>query len=173
MIRTSLFAIAPPCAFAFGLPLTAADYSYSVSTGIQSIKVVNGSGEVQSTVVGPGLKSACPAGRFLITMDSIRPPQVGTVIGRDLNNPGTPDIQSTFDPDPDSTDGFYTNDDDIVTLSNGDVLMLWGYHSRAPLNPKPGWFDLTFKGAFGPGARRGTIVYRSKDCGQSFQYLTK
>jgi hypothetical protein len=173
MIRTSLFAIALPCAFAFGLPLIAADYSYSVSTGIQSIKLLNGSGEVQSTVVGPGLKSACPAGRFLITMDSIRPPQTGTVIGRDLNNPGTPDIQSTFDPDPDSTDGFFTNDDDIVTLSNGDVLMLWGYHSRAPLNPKPGWFDITFKGSFGPGVRRGTIVYRSKDCGQSFQYLTK
>ncbi len=112
-------------------------------------------------------------GRFLISMDFVRPPQSGTVIGRDLNNPGTPDIQSTFQADPDSTDKFGTNDDDILTLANGDVLLLWGFHPRSALSPTPSWFSSTFSGTDGPGVRRGTIVYRSTDCGQSFQYVTK
>lgn len=151
-----------------------AQYSYTVTPEVQAVNLVNGSGEVQSTVVAPGLKGQCPAGRFLISMDMVRPPQIGTVIGRDLNNPGTPDIQSTFEPDPDAThDAYGTNDDDIITLPNGDVLLLWGYHSRAPLNPKPGWFDVTFGANTGPGVRRGTMVYRSTDCGQSFQFMSR
>jgi hypothetical protein len=157
-----------------GSDFSAAQYSYAVTPGVQAINLVNGSGEVQSTVVPPGLKGQCPAGRFLISMDTVRPPHVGTVIGRDLNTPATPDIQSTFDPDPDAAhDAYGTNDDDIVTLPNGDVLLLWGYHSLAPLNPKPAWFDVTFGANTGPGVRRGTMVYRSTDCGQSFQFLTR
>lgn len=153
---------------------SAAQYSYTVTPGVQAVNLVNDSGEVQSTVVPPGLKSQCPAGRFLISMDMVRPPQVGTVIGRDLNNPPTPDIQSSFDPDPDAAhDAYLTNDDDIITLPNGDVLLLWGYHSFAPLIPKPGWFDVTFHGNTGPGVRRGTMVYRSTDCGQSFKFISR
>lgn len=147
---------------------------------MQAINLVNlppsQSGEVQSTVVGPGLKSQCPTGRFLISMDAVRPPQTGTVIGRDLNHPGTPDVQSSFESDPDAAHDLYgTNDDDIITLANGDVLLIWGVHIDDSLNPKPGWFDLTYAGGgtFGPGARRGSFVYRSTDCGQSFQYVTK
>src|SRR5215472_11564920 len=82
-------------------PALSANYSYSVANGTQSVPIIGSSGEVQSTVVGPNLKSQCPAGRFLISMDAVRPPQVGTVEGRDLNLPGTPDIQSTFGADPD------------------------------------------------------------------------
>jgi hypothetical protein len=161
-----------------GSVAVAAHYSYSVPPGVQAIPLIGGSGEVQSTVVGAGLNANCPAGRLLISMDMVRPPAVGTVVGRDLNNPNTPDIKSTFDPDPDSAnDQFLTNDDDIITMSNGDVLLLWGYHTIAPLNPKPPWFDVTFSvGAslsFGPGVRRGTIVYRSKDCGKSFHYVSR
>lgn len=154
----------------------AASYSATVENGVQTVTLIDGSGEVQSTVVAPGLKAQCPAGRFLISMDTVRPPQTGTVVGRDLNNPSTPDIQSSFDPDPDAAHDYYgTNDDDILTLPSGDVLLIWGVHIDDTVSPKPGWFDLTYAaaGKFGPGARRGSFVYRSGDCGNSFQYVTK
>jgi hypothetical protein len=153
--------------------LASADhYSYSVTGPVQTFAMT--AGETQSTVVAPALKAQCPKGRFLVTNDLVRPPQVGTVLGRDLNYPGTPDLKSTFDPVPDSTNYFFgTNDHDIVTLSTGDVLLVWGVHSKAPLNPKPAWFDYTYKSTFGPGTRRGMMVWRSTDCGQTFQYLSQ
>ncbi len=154
----------------------ATQYSYSVENGVQAMGLVNGSGEVQSTVVPPNVKSQCTGGRILISMDTVRPPQAGTVVGRALgatNSAG--DIQSTFDADPDAAHHFFgTNDDDIITLANGDVMLIWGVHIDAPISPKPGWFDLTYAnaGLFGPGARRGSIVYRSTDCGNSFHYMS-
>ncbi len=158
----------------------AQQYDFSVRPGAQIIPLVKGSyglsGEVQSTVVAPNLKSECKAGRFLISMDMVRPPQSGTVIGRDLNGPGSPDIRSTFSGDPDSThELFGTNDDDIITMPNGDVLLIWGVHIDPKVSPLPGWFNHTYAndGKFGPGARRGTVVYRSTDCGNSFQYMSR
>jgi hypothetical protein len=149
-----------------------AQYSYSVTPGGGSVGLLNGSGEVQSAVIAPGVNSQCPGGRLFVTMDELLPPQAGTVIGSDLNSPAQ--IQSTFDADPDSAhDGFFTQDNDILSLPNGDLLLLWGVHIDAPLMPKPAWFDITYHGAFGPGTRRGTAVYRSKDCGKSFQFVTK
>jgi hypothetical protein len=151
----------------------AADYSYSVTGPVQTLTMA--AGETQSTVVAPTLKpQQCPQGRFLVTNDLVRPPKVGTMLGRDLSFPGTPDLKPTFDPVPDPTNYLFgTNDHDIVSLSNGDVLLIWGVHSKAPLNPKPAWFDYTYKGAFGPGTRRGMMVWRSTDCGQTFQYLSQ
>jgi hypothetical protein len=150
----------------------AADYSFSVTGPVQTFTMA--AGETQSTVVAPTLKNQCPMGRFLVTNDQVCPPQVGTLLGRDLNHPGTPDLQPTFDPVPDPTNyKFGTYDHDIVTLSNGDVLLIWGVHSKAPLNPKPSWFDYTYSATFGPGVRRGMMVWRSTDCGQTFQYLSQ
>jgi hypothetical protein len=158
----------------------AQQYDFSVRPGAQIIPLLKGSyglsGEVQSTVVAPNLKSECKAGRFLISMDTVRPPQSGTVIGRDLNGPASPDIKSTFSGDPDSThELFGTNDDDIITMPNGDILLIWGVHIDPNVSPLPGWFNHTYAndGKFGPGARRGTVVYRSTDCGNSFQYMSR
>ena len=158
----------------------AVQYSFSVANGVQSVKLPAGSpfatGEIQSTVVGANLKTQCPAGRFLISMDGMRPFQPGTVVGRDLNYPSSPDILSTFDTDPDAAHEYPgTNDDDIIALPNGDVLLIWGMHIDAPLSPQPAWFNLTYaaNGNFGPGARRGTVVYRSTDCGNSFHYVSR
>src|SRR5262249_2434966 len=146
-----------------------ADYTYSVDSPVRSI--TNSGGETQSTVVPPKLKAQCPSGRFFVTNDNKRPPGPDTGIGRDLTTGATTDIHPTFDPPPDPTDLTWgTNDHDIVTLANGDVLLIWGVHSKKPLSPKPGWFDHTYHGSFGPGVRRGMMVWRSTDCGQTFQY---
>ena len=139
------------------------------------VRVINmKAGEAQSTVVPPGLKNQCPKGRVLVSNDLVRPPKVGTVIGRNLDSQTAPDVKSTFPSAPDSNLYYFgTNDHDIVVLKNGDVLLIWGVHSKAPLNPKPGWFDYTYKGNWGPGARRGMMVWRSVDCGNTFQYLSE
>jgi hypothetical protein len=148
-----------------------ADYAFSVDSPVQS--VADSGGETQSTVVAPNLKPQCPNGRILITNDQVRPPATNTVVGRDLTAGATANIFSTFDPPPDPANTYWgTNDHDIVTLANGDVLLIWGAHSKAPVTPQPAWFPYTYKGTFGPGTRRGNMVWRSTDCGQTFQYRT-
>jgi hypothetical protein len=151
------------------VPAFATDYSVSVGKGTSTISLSNGSVEVQSTVVGPNMNANCPAGRLLMSMDSKRPFTTGTVAGFNLDGSGSP-VLATMGSDPDAQDQFLTNDNDIIALGNGDVLLVWGYHSVAPLTPSPPWFGVTYKGSFGPGVRRSTIVYRSTDCGQSFHY---
>lgn len=175
-----------------------------------------GAGEAQSTVVAPGKKPQCQQGRFLVTNDGARPPQ-GVVFGRNLDNPNGPVIGSTFDTgklagfnanDPTKSKySFGTNDHDLLTLSNGDVLYLTGAFSRVSLgNPlsaigmqndgeqiavkkNPAWFDDTFRDGvcakfaadgscaetfpFGPGARSVLLVWRSTDCGETFQYVSQ
>lgn len=147
-------------------------YWFKVTTPVHLITA--SAGESQSTVVPPGLKPQCPKGRFLVTNDRIRPPREGTVFGRDLNNLDGPNILPAIGQaivDDLSDRRFGTNDHDIVSLSNGDVLLIWGVHSKAPLNPKPAWFDFTYSNDWGPGVRRGVMVWRSTDCAQSFQYV--
>lgn len=140
----------------------------------QSVTLKGKSGEVQSTVV---VNSQCPAGRLLITNDGLRPRKPGTVVGIDLDDPKATPVDATFEKetDPDLADELFgTNDHDIFPLPDSDdVLLLWGVHLKTPLTPKPAWFDSAYKGSFGPGARRGTIVFRSHDCGKTFTYLTK
>ncbi len=147
--------------------------SISVGNNVNSIAVE--AGEVQSTVVPTGKKpGACKAGRFLVTVDLFRPPTTGLVKGRDLDNLSGPVIEATFDNVPNAADySFVTNDHDLVTLSNGDVLYITGAASKRPLSTSPPWFDNTFRGNFGPGARSVVLVWRSTDCGSSFQFLSE
>lgn len=96
-------------------------------------------GEAQSTVVPPGKKSQCKQGRFLVTNDGARPP-AGVVSGRNLEDSNGPVVNSIFDMGAlspnysgDFTKSRYlfgTNDHDLVTLSNGDVLYITGAFSR-------------------------------------------
>jgi len=172
-------------------------------------------GEAQSTVVPPNKKTQCKQGRFLVTHDGIRPPY-GVVFGRNLDDPNGPVIGSTFDisklagfnAEPAKSKYFFgTNDHDLLTLSNGDVLYLTGAFSRVsflnPLNAivvpggdgggamqkNPDWFDYAFRDGvcnkyaadgncaekipFGPGARSVLLVWRSTDCGETFQYVSQ
>jgi hypothetical protein len=71
-------------------------YKSSVTAGVQTVTLNGASGEVQSTIVPPGKNFFCPEGRFLISMDGMTPPQLGTVIGRDLNNPNAPEYSVNF-----------------------------------------------------------------------------
>ena len=160
----------------FVVPIQVQSQDYSVA--VDDVSKVMGftssaPGEAQSTVVPPGLKSQCSAGRFLVTNDIRRPPDGGSVLFRDLNSSSSTFSNTSFDsiPLPSGMYAFKTNDHDIITMPNGNVILIWGIHFATTLNPKPGWFDITFKGTFGPGVRRGVMVWRSEDCGQSFQYI--
>lgn len=148
-------------------------------------------GEVQSVVIPPGKKmSECPNGRVLVTHDGLRPVRIKTnqpedmsaepvVAGRDLDsseNGADGVISSTFDSPPNASDYlFSTNDHDLVCLSNGDVLYLTGAFSKRPLDDleggKPGWFDDTRRGSFGPGARSIVLVWLSTDGGRTFNFV--
>jgi hypothetical protein len=95
------------------------------------------------------------------------------VRGRDLSG-NAPDVVSTFDLPPHPEYYTYlTNDHDLLALNDGSVLYLTGAGSKEPLPTKPIWFDVTFRGSFGPGARSILMVWRSTDCGKSFQYVSR
>ena len=144
----------------------------SVDADVQSFTLT--AGEAQSTIVPPAANPACPTGRFLVSDDLRSPPTTGLVTGRDLNDPSAPVIAATFDAPADAPHHYsVTNDHDLVSLGNGDVLYLTGAASWAPLVPKPDWFDVTYRGAYGPGARSVLLTWRSTDCGKSFQYLSE
>jgi len=144
----------------------------SVAADVQTISMT--AGEAQSTIVPPSMNASCPAGRFLVSDDLRRPPTTGLVEGRDINNPNAPVINATFDPPADAQHyTFLTNDHDLVVLDNGDVLYLTGAGSKAPLIPKPAWFDVTYRNTFGPGARSVLLTWRSTNCGQTFHYVSE
>lgn len=160
---------------------TSAQYALSVNKSVESISFSsNIPGEAQSTVVPPGKKRQCLAGRFVVTNDSRRPPDPRSVVSRSLIDSSAAATQTAFDaiPLPASDYSFGTRDNDIVTMPNGDMVLVWGVHLRSPLNPKPAWFDVTYSDpvspakSFGPGVRRGVMTWRSTDCGQSFQYMS-
>jgi len=133
-----------------------------------------GSGEAQSTVVPPGKKKECPNGRFLASNYARRPPAAGLVQGRNLDDLNGALIPATFDRRPHPEDyRMLTNDHDLVSLSTGDILYITGAGSKAPLASKPDWFDVAYRGDFGPGARSVVLAWRSTDCGQTFHFISE
>jgi hypothetical protein len=128
-------------------------------------------GETQSTVVRPG-HPQCAGGRVLVSNDWVRPPATtGIVVYRDLNEPATAMHESTFNVMPDKDNyAFGTNDHDLVSLPNGDVLYMAGAFSKTAVTPEPTWWKTAYRGNFGPGARTLLLVWRSTDCGKTFQY---
>lgn len=146
--------------------------SIEVANDVQTI--AREAGEAQSTVIPPGKKPTCPRGRFLVSIDLLRPPARGLVVGRDLDALDGPLVEATFDPVPDADYyAFGTNDHDLVSLSNGDLLYITGAFSRMPLPPKPAWFDAAYRGRFGPGARSVALVWRSTDGGATFRFVSE
>jgi hypothetical protein len=151
--------------------------SFSAAASAQNVSVADvmtiagGAGEAQSTVVPPGKKSQCNEGRFLVSNDGVRPPN-SVVSGRDLDKTAGALIASKFDmgalganfnTDASKSNYYFgTNDHDLVTLSNGDVLYITGAFTRMPMNPnvrrlslpggeptitpkEPAWFKDTFR----------------------------
>lgn len=130
-------------------------------------------GETQSTVVSPGHPS-CPGGRLLISNDWVRG-TTGSVKWVGLDDPsGTPhDSEFTSVGLDLSLYSFITNDHDLVTTRNRDVYYMTGAASRVPLpGALPPWWKSAYRNGFGPGARSVLLVWRSTDCGQSFQYVS-
>jgi hypothetical protein len=130
-------------------------------------------GEVQSTVVPPGKKSECPQGRLLISNDAEKSPGYIAVLDLDMLDaqPLTADID--LPPGWNVVRQLKSNDHDLITLPDGDVLLLKMGRSKAPLDPKPAWFDFAYKlsDGFGPGARSEIFVWRSADCGEHFAFV--
>jgi hypothetical protein len=168
-----------------------------------SVSIVSTAGEAQSTVVAPKLKAQCPQGRVLISNDQIHPPNsvvsgknldqpAGAVISSKFDTFGLADFNTDWPKSKYYFNG--TSDHDLVTLSNGDVLYITGAFSRQwvfpPVTntPAPAWFADTSRcleydpikngtcapnKAFGPGARSIVVVFRSTDCGETFQYVSQ
>jgi hypothetical protein len=147
-------------------------------------------GESQSTIVPPGTKPQCPNGRILATMDWLRPKTIpdssGIVRGQDLtaSNPFNMAVNvvrktvlsyfMTAAPDQQYL-SFAGNDNDLLTLPNGDVLYLIGAVSTKPLVPQPTWFDVSYYGynGAGPGARGDIETWLSTDCGNTFSWVSE
>jgi hypothetical protein len=131
-----------------------------------------GPSEGQSTVIRPGTNPACSAGALLISNDWTRPPNV-IIRSRDLAGKAA-DIVSTFDSPPHPEYFAYgTNDHDLIALSDGSVLYLTGAWSKEPLRKQPAWWNVAWRGSFGPGARSNFMVWRSTDCGANFHYIAE
>lgn len=185
-----------------------------VSASGQNVAVSNeltintNAGEAQSTVVPPG-HPKCTEGRFLVTNDRARPP-FAVVMGRKLDDlTNSNPITSTFDMGtlassydlndlPNAKYWFGTNDHDLLTLPNGDVLYITGAFTRNPLTaiggrPLPIWMNSLFKDTyragvcyqfdaagnctktfdFGPNARSNVLVWKSTDCGENFSFVAE
>jgi len=130
-------------------------------------------GEVQSTVVPPGTKLECPQGRLVISDDSEKNP--GGIRGFDLDNLNGPGTSATIDSLPSPGQRIQSNDHDVVSFLNGDILYLRMGQAKTPLDPKPVWFDHAYKlgdsnPPWGPGARSVIFVWRSEDCGKTFSF---
>jgi len=135
-------------------------------------------GEAQSCVLPPGANPMSPAGRFLVTNDGLRPPLFGTALGpvfsQSLDAKGPEMLQATFEAAPNGQDyAFGTNDHDLLVLSDGSILYVTGAFTKRPLKPKPIWFDVTYRGDFGPGARSCVMTWRSTDGGKTFKFLSE
>lgn len=127
-------------------------------------------GEVQSAVVPPAKKAQCPAGRLVISDDSVKSP--AGLFGIDLDSLDGAPVVATVDglPDP-ANRRILSNDHDLLALPDGDLVLIKMGQARTPLSPKPAWFDHAYKLAdmWGPGARSVLFIWRSQDCGASFQ----
>lgn len=135
----------------------------------------NNTGEVQSTVVGPGVKNGdCPAGRVLITDDAFtgRP---NAVRYRDLNATAPDLMTSTWGAIPAAIAANYaynTSDHDIVSMSNGDVYYITAAWSKGPVpDASLAWPGQSWRDTFGPRARTTMLVWRSQNCGTSFEFM--
>ncbi len=187
--------------------IAAAAHAQNIAVS-NELTISTNAGEAQSTVVPPG-HPKCQEGRFLVTNDRARPPS-GVVMGRKLDDTTNSNpISSTFDMGllaanydlSDLTNAKYwfgTNDHDLLTLPNGDVLYITGAFTRMPLTspgarPLPIWMNSLFKDTyragvcaafdafgnctktfdFGPNARSNVLVWKSTDCGENFSFVAE
>jgi hypothetical protein len=167
-------------------PVGETEFSYLELVVDNGYSLTLGAAELATTVVPPGLKTECPAGRLLISNDGLiirgnttRSP--GDVRGFDLDQlavqattASVEKLNTITTPPVDVDGGIWSNDSDLVTLPNGDVIYLRMGRGKWPLKPEPDWFSVTRRAGtgWGPGARSVIYVWRSEDCGQVFELRT-
>lgn len=174
-LRSTIVAVCLGTAFAH------AATTLQVATNVRSFGEQGG--ESQSTVIAPGVKPQCPGGRVFVSDDlklnyygqaqPDNPPLTGLVRGVDLKDGSV--VDATFDAPPLAEDyKFGSNDHDLISLANGDLLLVVGGWSKVPIpvKKKPAWFDVTYRGDFGPGARSALLIWRSTDGGQTFHFAS-
>lgn len=160
-----------------GIPIVVqVPYGATVSKGLLMTAA-----EVQSTVIPPGKKASCPYGCLLISNDEEKEP--GKIVKLALNMLGATPVAAQIDPLTSPDRIIKSNDHDLITLNNGDVLYIRMGRTKASLPPEAVWFDHAWKlphgvepdgepNGFGPGARSEIFVWRSVDGGGTFQFLS-
>lgn len=146
----------------------------------------NKGGEITAAVVPPGAKPQCPAGRLLISMDKVKDPEGGQILGRNLDNLAGSTISANLtgyvqnasvENQTVEVRHIRSNDQELAVLPNGDVLYMRMGRSRAELpGGRPPWFEHAYKissdAPWGPGARSELLIFRSSDCGTNFSLVS-
>lgn len=137
--------------------------------------------ETTAAVIGPGKNENCLKGRIFVSSGgSIHP----TVLWQDLSDvpkqgggQAIPASKFTV------TDGQLLSDDNIlVRLTNGDLLLIWQAGTWASLDSKPDWWDFMNNpaGDLDPaknpnnmhaGERSAYYCWKSSDCGQTWEVM--
>jgi hypothetical protein len=135
-----------------------------------------GGWELQSAVVPPNKKPQCKSGRLIVEADS-------TILGHSAAEEipkafayrdfGRTSGITGYASLPALEDGanykYLSNDHDLLAANDGNLYFFVACFSVAPLSPKPSWWSATYRGDFGPGTRSIVLVFRSRDCGESWE----
>jgi hypothetical protein len=165
---------------------TAGEGTLKVAPSSVAVPMVK-AGEISLAVVPPGKNRICPGGRVLIANDEHGPAwgperRLDEIVsGIDLlTGASTP---SLFDEPPNPLDyqHNWSSDKNMVSLPNGEVIYQAPSFSKRPITAigaDSTWFNSTFhfdgntkQPDFGPGARTVMGIWRSRDCGATFQYV--
>lgn len=143
-------------------------------------------GEISLAVVPPGKKRHCLGGRVLIANDEHGPAwgpdrRLDDIVsGIDLATGATTSSLFNEPPSPLDYQHNWSSDKNMVALPNGDVIYQAPSFSKRPITASgadSSWFDSTFhydgntqQPDFGPGARSVLTIWRSRNCGATFEY---
>jgi hypothetical protein len=164
---------------------TASEGTITVAPSSAAVQM-DRAGEISLAVVPPGKNRFCRGGRVLIANDEHGPAWGptrrldGIVTGIDLATGTTTPSLFNEPPNPLDYQHNWSSDKNMVSLPNGEVIYQAPSFSRRPVTASDAdttWFDSTFhfngstlEPDFGPGARTVLTIWRSRNCGNTFEY---
>lgn len=154
-----------PCVIALPV-LCACGTVATVGSAIQVTPEHHGWAEITSAAVAPGENASCPNGRlfFASAENVVATDLAGNVVSADS-------LQIIETPAP-----AMIYDNHLVKMNGGVLVHTVEGITWRDLEPKPDWWDLTamysLNGKMEPGGRANIWVYRSADCGATWQHAS-